>query len=64
MTLTIIPIHGIGEIREGNDLGRTIAEAAQAGEAGLESGDVLVVTQKVVSKAEGAMVDVDPSDPL
>ena len=27
-------------------------------------GDVLVVTQKVVSKAEGAMVDVDPSDPL
>lgn len=64
MTLTIIPIHGIGEIREGNDLGRTIAEAAKATDVGLESGDVLVVTQKIVSKAEGAMVEIDPSNPL
>ena len=64
MTLTIIPIHGIGEIREGDDLGRTIAEAARESDLGLETGDVLVVTQKIVSKAEGAMVEVDPSNPL
>jgi len=64
MTLTIIPIHGIGEIREGDDLGRTIAEAAQADNVALEAGDVLVVTQKIVSKAEGAMVEIDPANPL
>jgi coenzyme F420-0:L-glutamate ligase/coenzyme F420-1:gamma-L-glutamate ligase len=62
--LTIIPIHGIGEIRDGDDLGRTIAEAARNSDVGLESGDVLVVTQKIVSKAEGAMVEIDPSNPL
>jgi len=64
MTLEIHPVRGIPEITEGTDLGVTIAEACQSGPAGLEDGDVLVVTQKIVSKAEGAMVDVDPSDPL
>ena len=54
----------IGEVRPGDDLAGTIAEAARADERGLCDGDVVVVTQKVVSKAEGKLVAVDPTDPL
>jgi coenzyme F420-0:L-glutamate ligase/coenzyme F420-1:gamma-L-glutamate ligase len=60
--LTVWPVPGIGEIRPGDDLGTIVAEAAAA--AGAQSGDVLVVTQKVVSKAEGRLEAVDPADPL
>ncbi len=62
--ITIHPIAGIGEITLGADLGAVISQACQAGKAGLRNGDVLVVTQKIVSKAEGAMVEIDPDDPL
>ena len=64
MSLTIHPINGIPEITEGEDLGALIGEACARNECGLIEGDVLVVTQKIVSKAEGAMADIDPSDPL
>jgi len=53
--IELLPIHGIGEIGPGDDLAALIAEAAD-----LRDGDVLVVTQKVVSKAEDRLVDVDP----
>jgi coenzyme F420-0:L-glutamate ligase / coenzyme F420-1:gamma-L-glutamate ligase len=58
-------VEGIGEIRPGDQLGDIIA-AACAGEPNgpLADGDVLVVTQKVVSKAEGRLVAVDAEDPL
>ncbi|MGH9273451.1 MAG: coenzyme F420-0:L-glutamate ligase [Acidimicrobiales bacterium] len=59
MTLSIEPIHGIPEVGAGDDLAGLIAAAAP----GLLAGDVVVVTQKVVSKAEGAMVRIDPEDP-
>lgn len=59
MTLQVIPVTGIGEIRRAADLAQLICDAAD-----LRDGDVVVVTQKVVSKAEGAMADVDPDDPL
>lgn len=49
MTVSVIPIEGIPEVAENDDLGSLIAAAA--GE--LRDGDVVVVTQKVVSKAEG-----------
>lgn len=62
--LQIMPIPGIGEITSGDDLGSIIAEAARACDVGLEPGDVLVVTQKIVSKAEGAIVTIDVDDPL
>jgi len=62
--LQIMPIPGIGEITSGDDLASIIAEAARACDAGLEAGDVLVVTQKIVSKAEGAIVTIDADDPL
>ena len=57
--LEIFGVEGIGEITRGADLVGLICEATE-----LAAGDVLVVTQKIVSKAEGAMVEVDPSDPL
>ena len=64
MTLQIIPVRGIPEIAAGDDIAGMIAEAAQSSESGLNSGDVLVVTQKIVSKAENAMVEIDADDPL
>ncbi|HEX6418824.1 MAG TPA: coenzyme F420-0:L-glutamate ligase [Acidimicrobiales bacterium] len=57
--LEIIPVEGVGEVRPGDDLARLLAQAAP----GLTGGDVLVVTQKVVSKAEAQLVPLDPGDP-
>jgi len=57
--LTVLPVEGVGEIGPGDDLGAVLARAAA-----LMTGDVLVVTQKVVSKAENRLVPVDPGDPL
>ena len=62
--LQIFGITGIGEIHPRDDLAGIIAGAAADHHGGLRDGDVVVVTQKVVSKAEGAMVQVDPADPL
>lgn len=57
-SLQIFPIAGIGEIVPGDDLARIISDAAE-----LREHDVLVVTQKVVSKAEGQLVEIDMTDP-
>jgi coenzyme F420-0:L-glutamate ligase/coenzyme F420-1:gamma-L-glutamate ligase len=64
--LTVLPVTAIGEVVPGTDLSRAIAAAlAPAAPAGpqLLDGDVLVVTQKVVSKAEGRLVELDHADP-
>ncbi|MEM7140518.1 MAG: coenzyme F420-0:L-glutamate ligase [Actinomycetota bacterium] len=58
--LEIIPVTGIGEVRPGDDLADLIIGA----DTEIRSGDCLVITQKVVSKAENRLVDIDPSDPL
>jgi coenzyme F420-0:L-glutamate ligase/coenzyme F420-1:gamma-L-glutamate ligase len=50
--LTIRPVLGIGEVKPGDDLADLIASAAPW----LQDGDVVVVTSKVVSKAEGRLV--------
>jgi coenzyme F420-0:L-glutamate ligase / coenzyme F420-1:gamma-L-glutamate ligase len=58
--ISITPVEGLPEIHEGDDLAALIAERAE-----LHDGDVLVVAQKAVSKAEGRVVrlaDVEPSD--
>jgi len=57
--LRIIPVTGIGDISPGSDLGLIIYEAMQAQELELLQGDILVVTQKIVSKAEGNVVNLD-----
>jgi coenzyme F420-0:L-glutamate ligase/coenzyme F420-1:gamma-L-glutamate ligase len=62
-TLTVIPIHGIPEVDPGDVLATYIADAADAQGTPLDHGDVVVVTQKVVSKAEGRLVEIDPTDP-
>jgi coenzyme F420-0:L-glutamate ligase/coenzyme F420-1:gamma-L-glutamate ligase len=57
-------IEGIGEIRPGDQVGDVIVNACSNPPHGpLADGDVLVVTQKIVSKAEGRLVEVDPEDP-
>jgi len=61
----VVPVTGIGEVMPGADLAGLIADAvapARPGGPGLRSGDVVVVTQKIVSKAEGALVAVDHTD--
>ena len=60
MTLSVIPVGGIAEVQPGDVLAELIAAAAPD----LRAGDVVVVTQKVVSKAEGQLEAVDPDDPL
>jgi coenzyme F420-0:L-glutamate ligase/coenzyme F420-1:gamma-L-glutamate ligase len=63
--LTVWAVEGMGEVRPGDQLGELVADACAGPPNGpLEDGDVLVVTQKVVSKAEGRLVPVDPDDPL
>lgn len=61
--LSVIPLLGIPEVREGDDLGELIARAAWTAGTPLHDGDCLVVTQKVVSKAEGRIVPLDHDDP-
>jgi coenzyme F420-0:L-glutamate ligase/coenzyme F420-1:gamma-L-glutamate ligase len=56
--LTITPVHGLPELREGDDLVGMIAERAQ-----LEDGDVVVVAQKAISKIEGRVVRLDDVEP-
>ncbi len=61
--MEIVAIEGLPEVRAGDDLAGQIIEACNA-EFPLQGGDVLVVSQKVVSKAEDRLVRVDPADPL
>ncbi len=57
-TLTVLPVTGMGEVHRGDDLATMIA-----GLVALIDGDVVVVTQKIVSKSEGAVVPIVPDDP-
>ncbi len=66
--LEVLALDGIPEIRPGDDLPALIADrlAALSGRPGfapLREDDVLVVTQKIVSKAEGAIVDLTTVEP-
>jgi coenzyme F420-0:L-glutamate ligase/coenzyme F420-1:gamma-L-glutamate ligase len=61
--IRVLPLRGIPELEEGDDLGTCVVEAAGRS-GGFEPGDVLVVAQKAVSKVEGRVVhlqDVRPS---
>src|SRR6202035_3341713 len=55
VALTVVPVQGIPEVTTGSDLAGLIASAA----AGLADGDIVVVTSKIVSKAEGRVVRAD-----
>ena len=56
--ISIFPLRGMPELREGDDLAAFILERAE-----LEDGDVVVVAQKAISKIEGRIVRLDGIDP-
>lgn len=60
--IRILGLEGIPEVKEGDDLGKLLADAAERA-GGLEDGDVVVVAQKVVSKSEGGVVKLDSVEP-
>jgi len=58
--LRVLPVEGLPEVTEGLQLGKLIAERTK-----LEPGDIVVISQKIVSKAEGQvrqLADVEPSE--
>lgn len=60
----VIGVEGIAEVRPGDDIARLVVESARAQGTPLAAGDLLVIGQKIVSKAEGRLVrleDVTPS---
>jgi coenzyme F420-0:L-glutamate ligase/coenzyme F420-1:gamma-L-glutamate ligase len=59
VTISIHPVPGLPEIRPGDDLAGLLAAALARAGLGPEPGDVLVVTHKVVSKAEGALAPLE-----
>ena len=61
MSVDILPVVGLGEIEPGADLGQLIFSAVEG--LRLADGDVVVVTQKIVSKAEGCIVQLDSVTP-
>jgi coenzyme F420-0:L-glutamate ligase / coenzyme F420-1:gamma-L-glutamate ligase len=61
--IRIIPIEDLGDIAPGDDLGATISHALQKQNLTLLHGDIVVVTQKIVSKAEGRIVELEQIEP-
>lgn len=61
--LTCIGVEGIPLIQPGDDLAMVVAEAIRGMGEALQEGDVVVVAQKVVSKAEGRIVDLETVSP-
>lgn len=63
-TFNLHAIEGIPEIQQGDDIGTIICEITEKEKFSFETGDIVVVTSKIVSKAEGRLVDtykVEPS---
>ena len=64
--LLVLPVTGMGEVSPGDELAQLITAAlapARPDGPSLCEGDVVVVTQKIVSKAEGRLVPIDEGDP-
>ncbi|MBO0797439.1 MAG: coenzyme F420-0:L-glutamate ligase [Blastocatellia bacterium] len=57
--ILLSPILGIPEVRPGDDIGALIARAASEMNFALADGDIIVVAQKIISKAEGRLVDLE-----
>ncbi len=63
MTVAVIPIPGLPMIEPGDDLPALLGDAIESSRVGLKAHDAVVVCQKVVSKAEGAVVRLDEVEP-
>ena len=57
--LEIIPIEGLPEVAPGDDLIEILGLHGS-----IMSADILVITQKIISKAENQIVEIDPTNPL
>ena len=55
----VFAVPGVPDVEPGDDVGAVIAAAASRAGETIETGDVVVVAQKIVSKAEGALVRLD-----
>ena len=55
----VVAVPGLGEITPGADLVALTAAAVTAARIAVEAGDIVVVTQKIVSKSEAALVELD-----
>ena len=62
-SLEVVPLQGLPLIRAGDDLVELVASAIELNNVTLRAGDVLVVAQKIVSKAEGRVVDLATIEP-
>jgi coenzyme F420-0:L-glutamate ligase / coenzyme F420-1:gamma-L-glutamate ligase len=58
MTFTVFPVAGMPLVRPGEDVGVLLVEAIVREQLGPQDGDILVVCQKIVSKAEGRVVNL------
>jgi len=63
VSISLHPLEGVGQVRAGDDLASILVAALRSSRFGLRQGDVLVVCQKVVSKAEGRIVDLATVEP-
>ncbi|HYV59207.1 MAG TPA: coenzyme F420-0:L-glutamate ligase [Acidimicrobiia bacterium] len=61
-SLTVFPVEGVPEVERGDILAELLVTAARSQRTPFEPRDCLVVTQKVVSKAEGRVVALDAGD--
>lgn len=61
--LEIIGLDGIGEVREGDSIGKLIHQACARLAVSLRAGDILVVAHKIISKAEGRIVSLASIQP-
>lgn len=61
--IELIGLSSIPEVKAGDDIGRLIYEAVQSEGVGIRDGDIIVVTHKIVSKANGLIVDLSSVTP-
>jgi coenzyme F420-0:L-glutamate ligase/coenzyme F420-1:gamma-L-glutamate ligase len=61
--IELLPVRGLPEVRPGADLATTIVEALRRAGDDVRDGDIVVVTQKIVSKAEGCLVELATIEP-
>ncbi len=61
--LELIPVTGIPEIKQGDNLSKIILDALKSQGLALEVKDIIVIAQKIVSKAEGKVVDLNEVEP-
>ncbi|MDA4131219.1 MAG: coenzyme F420-0:L-glutamate ligase [Thaumarchaeota archaeon] len=62
-SIQIIPVTGIDEVTKGSELAALILKAAAESSAKIRTGDIIVVTHKIVSKAEGNVLELDSVTP-